>query len=36
MQCAKFCRMEVLGLDPEFTDKQPKALQSGLDGVYWK
>jgi hypothetical protein len=29
-------RMEVLGLDPEETEQPPIALQSGLDGVYWK
>jgi transposase len=29
-------RMEVLGLDPEETEQPPMALQSGLDGVYWK
>jgi hypothetical protein len=34
--CKDAFRMEVLGLDPEFTDQPPKALQSGLDGVYWK
>jgi hypothetical protein len=28
--------MEVLGLDPEETEQPPMALQSGLDGVYWK
>jgi hypothetical protein len=27
---------KFLGLDPEFTDQLPKALQSRLDGVYWK
>jgi hypothetical protein len=34
--CKDAFRMEVLGLDPKFTDQPPKALQSGLDGVYWK
>jgi transposase len=29
-------RMEVLGLDPKETDQPPIALQSGLDGAYWK
>jgi hypothetical protein len=29
-------RMEVLGLDPEETEQPPMALQSGLDGAYWK
>ncbi len=29
-------RMEVLGLDPKETEQPPMALQSGLDGVYWK
>ena len=29
-------RMEVLGFDPEETEQPPMALQSGLDGVYWK
>ena len=28
--------MEVLGLDPQETDQPPIALQSELDGVYWK
>jgi hypothetical protein len=34
--CKDEFRMEVLGLDPEFTDQPLKALQSRLDGVYWK
>jgi hypothetical protein len=34
--CKDAFRMEVLGLDPKFTDQPPKALQSRLDGVYWK
>ncbi len=34
--CKDAFRMEVLGLDPEETEQPPKALQSGLDGVYWK
>jgi hypothetical protein len=29
-------RMEVLGLEPEETEQPPIALQSGLDGAYWK
>jgi hypothetical protein len=29
-------RMEVLGVDPEETEQPPIALQTGLDGVYWK
>ncbi len=30
--CKDAYRMQVLGLDPKFTDQPPKALQSGLDG----
>jgi hypothetical protein len=29
-------RMDVLGLEPEAADEPPMALQSGLDGAYWK
>ena len=29
-------RMEVQGLDPIETEQPPMALQTGLDGVYWK
>jgi transposase len=34
--CKDAYRMEVLGLDPEETEQPPLALQTGLDGVYWK
>ena len=34
--CRDAYRMEVLGLDPLETDQPPMALQSGLDGLYWK
>ena len=35
-KCKDAFRMEVLGLDPKFTDQPPMALQSGLNGAYWK
>ncbi len=34
--CKDAFRMEVLGLDPEATDKPPKQLRTGLNGAYWK
>jgi hypothetical protein len=34
--CMDAYRMDILQLDPLFTDQPPRSLQTGLDGLYWK
>jgi hypothetical protein len=34
--CRDAYRMDILQLDPMFTDQPPRSLQTGLDGLYWK
>ena len=34
--CRDAYRMDILQLDPMFTDQPSRSLQTGLDGLYWK